>query len=259
MSTQKLNLVPSTRGQAFIGSLPFVGFGLISMLGKLDRFHEPSTIYIYLVFYGLTLTGLLIGWTRGFPLWSYSYLGWTFIFLWWLAGARINGGYWGIGLWILLVIMILIALIWTHSLAPLKKLFSDIANDWSRLSLAIYTFIAFIFLIYDENHHPYLLIFMATATAVISAGAWFFLRSSHLQGRILSMLGGLTGGYLIGTICDNTWDAAAYYNLPKGPPDPWYQSAYKGITILAFLSLILLWPTAISLYQQINKGKTASR
>ena len=245
MDSQNKIISPSTRWQAFVGMLPFLGFGIISMLGKLDRFHDPATITVYLAFYAFVLAGLLTGWIRGFPLWSYGYLGWSLLFIWWLAGIRINGSYWGTGFLILFGIMILIALVWMRSLAPIKKFFSDIFKDWSWLSLAIYTFIAFVFLIYDENHHPYLLAFMSASTLTIASGAWFFLRSASLKGRILSMFGGLISGYLISTICDRTWDAAAYYGFQTGMPDPWYITLYRAFMILAFFSVILLWPALI--------------
>jgi hypothetical protein len=236
-----------------IGTLPFLGFGVISILGKLGAFHNPQVIAIYLAFYVGVLIGVLVGWVRGFPLWSYGYLGWSLLITWWLAGARINGSYWGMAFWFLFVIMILVALLWTRSLDPLTKLLSDIANDWSRLSLGMYTFITFVYLIYDENHHPYLLIFMAAATLAMAAGTWFFLRSTGLKGRVSSMVGGLVAGYLIGTICDRTWDAAAYYGFPEGPPDPWFLTVYRTFMILAFFSAILLWPVGISLLQHVRK------
>lgn len=258
MSTKNEYIVPSTRWQTVIGTLPFLGFGIMSMVGKLDRYHNPQMIYIYLAFYALALGGLLIGWLREFPLWSYGYLGYSLIFAWiWLNG-KFNGIYWGNRSWVIFGIIVLIALLWTRSLDPIKKLFSNISCDWSRLSLAMYTFIAFVFLIYDENHHPYLLIFMAMATLAITAGTWFFLQSAHLKSRILSILGGLVAGYLIGTICDRTWDAAAYYDLPKGPPDPWFMTLYRTFMILAFFAAILFWPALIALFQRINSQRTTS-
>ncbi len=258
MFAQNEYITPSTRWQAFVGTLPFLGFGILSMLGNLDRFHDVRTFYIYLAYYALVLAGLLIGWIRGFPLWSYSYLGWSLIFIWWLAGARINNTYFGSFFCIPFGLIILIALLWTRTIKPIKKFFGDLATDFSRLSLAIYTLIAFVFLIYDENHHPYLLPFITAATLAISAGAWFFLRAVSLKVRIFSMFGGLVSGYLIGTICDRTWDAAAYYGFSEGPPDPWYQTLYQAFMILVFFSGILLWPVVISSIQRINSKQIQS-
>jgi len=258
MSTQNEIISPSTRRQAFIGVLPFLGFGLVSMIGKTDQFYGLRDIYMYLAFYLLALSGLLIGWKLGFPLWSYGYLGWSLLSAWWWSNARIYGVYWGFRIWIPFGIVALIALIWTRSFNPIKNFFSDVSNDWTRLSLAMYTFIAFVFLIYDENHHPYLLIFMAASTLAIAAGAWFFLRSASLKGRVASILGGLIVSNVIGQVCNNTWDAAAYYNFPEGPPTPWYLTVFRTFMILALFCVFLFWPVAISLYQRITGNRTAN-
>ncbi|MGB6422648.1 MAG: hypothetical protein WBF05_12490 [Anaerolineales bacterium] len=258
MSTQNEHISPSTRWQALIGVLPFLAFGIVNMIGKMDQVYDLRVIYTYLAFYILVLSGLLIGWIRGFPLWSYGYLGWSLIFAWWWLIVRINGTYWGYCISMLFWIVVLIALLWTRSLSPIKKIFRDISNDWTRLSLAMYTFIAFVFLIYDENHHPYLLIFMSASTLAIAAGAWFFLRSANLKGRVASILGGFVASNVIGQVCDNTWDAGAYYGLPEGST-PWYMTVFRTFMILSFFAVILLWPAAISLYQRIIRRRTANQ
>ncbi len=251
MPTQNEYIVPSTRWQALIGTLPFLGFGIVSMISKVDLVKNNQTIYIYLTFYILVLSGLLISWIQEFPLWSYSYLGWSLLFSWWWSNARINGIYYGSLVWVFFGIVILIALIWTRSLSPVKKFFRDILNDWTRLSMAMYTFVAFVYLIYDENHHPYLLIFLSASTLAIAAGAWFFLRSASLKGRVASILGGFITSNVIGQICDKTWDAQDYYNLPVGSPTPWYMTVFRTVMILSLFAAILLWPAVISLYQRI--------
>ncbi len=258
MPTQNEYISPSTRWQAFIGVLPFLAFGIVSMIGKVDHLYGFQVTYFYLAFYILTLSGLLIGWVRGFPLWSYGYLGWSLLGAWWWSNARINGVYWGYRVWALFGGVILIAFIWTRSLGPIKKFFRDIWNDWTRLSLVMYTFVAFVWLIYDENHHPYLLIFMSASTLAIAAGAWFFLRSASLKARVASIVGGLIAGNVIGQICDNTWDAAAYYDLPAGLPSPWYMTVFRTFMILSFFAVFLFWPAVISLYQRTIRSRMAN-
>ena len=258
MSTQNEHISPSTRWQALIGVLPFLAFGIVSMIGKMDQVYDLRVFYTDLAFYILALSGLLIGWIRGFPLWSYGYLGWSLVIAWWWSFVRINGTYLGCFIWMLFWIVVLIALLWTRSLSHIKKIFRDISNDWTRLSLAMYPFIAFVFLIYDENHHPYLLIFMSASTLAIAAGAWFFLRSTSLKGRVASILGGFVASNVIGQVCDNTWDARAYYGLPEGST-PWYMTVFRTFMILSFFSVILLWPAAISLYQRIIRRRTANQ
>jgi len=243
--------MPSTRWQAFIGTLPFLVFGIVSMIDKTDHVNPFRDLYFYLGFCLLVSVGLLVGWIRGFPLWSYSYLGWSVFLIWIGSNGRINRVPLAPPILLMFGVMVLAALLWTRSLNPIKNLFRDIWNDWTRLSLCMYTFIAFVFLIYDENHHPYVLTFMAASTLTISAGAWFFFRSSDLIGRVVSILGGYFSSNVIGQICENTWDAQAYYNLPEGTPSPWYMSIFRTVMIFSFFAVILFWPVIISLFNRL--------
>jgi hypothetical protein len=222
------------------------------MIDKTDLITNLPPVILDLSFPILLLLGLLAGWVRRFPLWSYSYLGWTLVIAWWWSGIYINGTYWGYLSLLFLGVTVVIGLLWTRSFDPIKKLFKDIWADWTRLSLAMYTFVGFAFLIYDENHHPYLLAFMATSTLAFTAGAWFFLRIGSLIGRIASIYSGFITGSLIAVICDRTWDSAAYYNLPEGTPNPWYSTIFQIVMILAFYSMILLWPAVIALLNRVN-------
>jgi hypothetical protein len=175
-----------------------------------------------MVVYALALVGMLIGWIRGFPLWSCSYLGWSLVFTWWWTNMRTYGFDWGYLSWIPLGITVLIAFLWTRSLSPVKKLFRDIWNDWTRLTFAMYTFMAFGAMIYDENHHPYLLLLMTVTIVIIISGVWFFLRSSTLKGRISSIVISFIASVVPGGISYLTWDWRAFHGLP--PSDYWYDN-----------------------------------
>jgi len=254
MPTQAEYLSPSTRWQAFIGTLPFLAFGIASMISKTDLYYPPRFTYPHLAFYSLALIGLLIGWIREFPLWSYSYLGWSLVFAWWWTGISIYGTNWGYRVWLPFGIMVLLAFLLTRSLSPIKKFFRDIWNDWTRLPLAMYTFIAFVYLIYDENHHPYLFIFMAASTLSFAAGAWLFLRSASLKGRVASIfLGFLFGGYVSGMVISRiygTWDWRAYYGLPEVSTS-WYLPVFRTIMVLSFYTVIIFWPALIALIRRL--------
>jgi hypothetical protein len=250
MATQNEFISPSTKWQALIGSLPFLAFGVASMLDKLDQLHPYLGVDSFLAFYVVALVGLLIGWSRGFPLWSYSYLGWSLVFIWWWSSMTVNGVYWGFYILLPFGITVLIALLWTHSLAPIKKLFRDIWNDWTRLSLAMFALGGFASLIYDENHHPQLLWFMLITTLAISAGAWFFLRCSSLKGRVFSIIGSFVASVVISSICEATWDFHAYHGLPE-PTRTWYQSLGVSIMILTFWLALLFWPAIIAAIRKL--------
>jgi hypothetical protein len=92
---------------------------------------------------------------------------------------------------------------------------------------------------------------MAASTLAVSAGAWFFFRSSNLTGRVISILGGYISSNVISQVCENTWDAQAYYNLPEGTPSPWYMTIFRMVMISSFFAVILLWPAIISLVNRL--------
>lgn len=244
---------PSTRRQAFWGILPFLAFGISSMIGKVDHIYLLHRQNAEMAVYGLALVGYLIGWIRGFPLWSYSYLGWSLLLAWSNTNVSINGIHWGYQVWIPFGITILTALLWTHSLTPLKKLLRDCWNDWTRLSLAMFAFGGFVWLIYDENHHPNLILFMLASTLAIASSVWFFLRSSNKKGRILSIISGFMIGMIIDNVCSATWDFHAYYGLIE-IPTIWYTEALKYAAILSWWGTILFWPVLVGFIRgKINR------
>jgi hypothetical protein len=260
MTTQPV-LTKSSKWETFLGMLPFLAFGLASMLGKVPRpFHDG---YLFLGFYLLSLVGLLVGWVRGFPLWSYSYLGWSLVFAWWWSDMHTYGFSifglsildWGWNTWLFLAATAIIALLWTRSLQPIKAFFTGLWQDWTRLSLALYTFLSFVWLLYDENHHPYLLLFMLASTLSISASVWFFLRSDRALRRTFSLLAGFAGMAIINGICEATWDYRAYYGFPN-VPYPWYLTIWRGVMIFAFYAAILFWPALLGWLRRRSRPAT---
>lgn len=254
MFTQQESIPPATRWQAFWGTLPFLAYGVASMIDKADPIFGLRVNNAGVVVIALALTGLLIGWIRGFPLWSYSYLGWSLVLAWSNANVHVNGVNQGYRVWIPLGIAVLIALLWTRSLRPLGKLFRDIWLDWSRLLLATYALGAWMGMLYDENHHPYLLVFVLAATLVAGCAAWFFLRSSTVRGRILAVAGGVVIAMIISTINSATWDWYAYHGIVKEPTS-WYREVWQLAMILSFWGIALFWPAIVELIRR----KTARR
>jgi hypothetical protein len=241
---------------ALIGTLPFVLFGITSMIGKLRL--PFWGIYANLMFYIIVLLGLLIGLIKGTPRWTYSYLGWSLVFAWWWSnmgtvGLKIFGfqiDRWTWQIWPPLFVTIGIALLLTRSLHPLRGLIRGIWQDWTLLSLAMYTFVGWMALIYDENHHPYLFAFMTASTLASSAGAWFFLYQLKTRNRIAALISGFMAVAIIGAICESTWDWRAYYGLPSQPPVVWYISALRILVIVTFWVMILFWPALVGLVRR---------
>ncbi len=246
----------STRWQALIGILPFIAFGLSMLIEEMGNIYGFQGYYSSFVIYLFVLVGLLIGWVRGFPLWSYSYIGWAVTLAWMNSFITIDGVMYGLLGWLLLGIVAVIALIWTRSLESIKKFFEDIVRDWTRLSLAIFAFGAFANLIYDENHHPYLLLFIAASTLIVAGAVWFFLRSEKLSGRFLSLFFGFVLALIVGQISYATWDYAAYYGLPESTTT-WVREVRNIIPFSFFWMLILFWPAGIGLIKWISRRSTS--
>lgn len=253
-----------SRWGALIGTLPFALFGIASMTAKLDL--PVHGAYPYLAFFAIILPGLLIGIVKRFPRWAYSYLGWSLVFAWWWSnmgthGLKIFGiqiNYWTWQIWIPLLAAFGIALLWTRSFSPIRQLVTDIWQDWTLLSFAMYTFVGWMALIYDENHHPYLFAFMIGSTLAISGGAWFFLRERRTRNRIVALLSGFMTVAIIGAISEATWDWHAYYGVPEPPPVAWYVSALRIVLILLIWGLILFWPALVGFVRRAinNRGMT---
>jgi hypothetical protein len=270
VTNEKMELASTRSGKAshwetFLSTLPFALFGVVCMIGKI---RVPWIgIYADLTFYFFILLGLLIGLIKAFPRWAYSYLGWSLLFAWWWAPMYTRGlkifGYtmgneaWGWRALCPLIITFGIAILMTRSIRPLRELVLGIWQDWTLLSLAMYSFVGFIMLLYDDVRPPYLIVFMTASTLLISASVWIFMRSeSHLH-RLGILLGGFFTGLLIDRICAATWDFNAYYGLPAQPPMPWYGTLIEMIVITVVWSPIILLPVVVGLIRStVNKEIT---
>jgi hypothetical protein len=155
--------------------------------------------------YLISLLGLMFGVLKGFPRWSYSYLGISIFF----AFYYFNGSFYGVNYsaWarILFFATVILDLLLARSLQPLYRLLRGAWNDWTRLSFALYAFgPPFLMLLFLEEDwgisHLYGLLF---DTLLLAAGAVAFLRSRTILGRVLSLLAavlvlvvkGLLGGW----------------------------------------------------------------
>jgi hypothetical protein len=245
------------RWDALIAALPFILFGVASMLGKFQL-----SLLAFLAFYFIVLAGLLIGLIKGVPRWTYSYLGWSLVFAWWWMGMPLGTFMQSYSRELLgwrsllpFLIAIVVALLWTRSLNPLCQLGKDIWQDWTLVSLGLYTFGGFIFLIFDENHHPYLIAFMVAVTFVIAGSIWAYMKSANTGKRVISLLSGFVVSYIIVRICDATWDSAAYYGFRPSSPEQWYIEVYRAVLVIAFWAVLMFWPVLIGLIRYIVNNR----
>jgi hypothetical protein len=255
-SMRETPIVPLSKWQALWGILPFLGFGATSMLTKVDPIFGLRAHDAEMVVYALSLAGLLIGWIRRFPLWTYGYLGWAVV----LAITNTNGSHygvrWGYEVWIPFGITVAIALLWTRSLRPIGALVRDVWRDWTRLSLVMYAMGTWVLLVYDSNHHPYLLVYMLASTLVLAGAAWLFLRSSSFRGRTLSIAAGSAAGLTLVLVCNSTWDWQTYYGRLH-ETTTWATDLWRTGLFLVLLGIFLFWPSVIGLLRRVALRRTA--
>jgi hypothetical protein len=249
--------VKASHWEAFLSALPFALFGVVCMIGKI---RVPWVgIYVYLTFYIFVLLGLLIGLVKAFQRWAYSYLGWSFVYAWLWTNMHTNGlnlfGYtfgneaWGWRIWVPLFITIGISILLTRSVRPLRELVLGFWQDWTLLSLATYSFVGFMMVLYDEVRAPYTIAFMTASTLVICASVWIFMRSANRLHRFFTLIAGFFTGLLIDRICAATWDFNDYYGLPAQPPTPWYSSLLEIIFYTVLWSPIVWLPALVGLFK----------
>lgn len=249
METNPINnrdeIRPLSAAQAGAAALPFLIFGIASLLTRLEFFHiYPASlplwqilfIHPYLFFNWIILLGLGVGILAGFPRWAYSFLSWALLFAWWWTDMGFYGHRSDWRIWLPLLGVFLATLSIRRSFTPLRALFAGLWKDWTLLSFSVYILYGFGDMLYDENHHPYLLVFIAATTIAISLGAWGYFRSVSPLRRILALMGGMFFALVLSWINYSTWDYRAYYGLPE--------SAQKvnliGLTFSAVLVLLML-------------------
>jgi len=215
---------PLSLAHAGLAVLPFLLFGLSSLVNKLEIFPlDPSysmqqilIVHPFLLFNWLILVGLGISLFVGFPRWGYSFLGWAILFGWWWQGMRFTGYELSGLIWLPLLGVVAVALLVRRSIQPLRNLLTGLWQDWTMLAFAIYILYSFMFMLYDSNHNPYLLILITATTLAMGLGAWGYYRANSPLRRVLALIGGLLLATVISIIDNATWDFSAYYGLPEG-------------------------------------------
>ena len=175
----------------------------------------------YPIFYWTILIGLAVGTFLGLPRWTYTYLGWGVISGLWFTHVYFNDQpmtFMVIPLVLAIAIPLLLRWWRRAQMRPKKLVQVTPRRDPNLLSLGIYIFFSAIFMIWDENHHPALLWFIAASGLGASLGAWGFFRAVSPFRQALSLAGGLA--FVVALIIWNTltWDAGAYYGLTDYSP-----------------------------------------
>ena len=224
------SLAPLPSGQASLAVLPFLLYGLAAMLQQVWHPAVSATpppvweLFLkmpYLWFGMVCLVGLLIGLLKGFPRWAQAYLGWTLYFCWWWSNMSTYTYRWDAKVWLAPLGVLLLAVLLRRSLRPVRELLSSLWQDWTLPSFALYIFYCGVSILFDENHHPLLLLFMAAVTLVGAAGAWAYFRLRFAFPRVFTLGGALLAMALLQIWSYGTWDFHAYYHLGPGPKYDW--------------------------------------
>jgi len=192
-------------GAALMGALPFLLFGLAYLLEGFAELggHNPLAFNLLagnpdhpaviltppLGVYFLSALGLLIGVLKGFPRWSYAYLGLSLYFGWYYSNGRFYGVVYDSWAWLPSFAAILLGLLLARSLTPLARLLQGAWNDWTRLSFVLYAFALPVLTIifFDDDLGTFQLYGLFFDTMLLAAGAIAFLRSSTIWSRVLSL------------------------------------------------------------------------
>jgi hypothetical protein len=196
---------PLSPAQAIVAALPFLLFGACVFLQKYPILHP----------------------------WNYDRM------FAWMYNDRVFSGY-GYSLKVpfmsILLGVFLLPILIKRSLQPLRDLITGLREDLTLPSLGLYVLFGFAFMIYDENHHAYLALFILSTSLAITLGSWGYFRANTPLRRELALLGGLLLAVIIYTINMSTWDYRAYYGFPQNS-----QSALTGtMTFLGVIAILFI-------------------
>jgi hypothetical protein len=189
-------------GEALLGALPFLLFGLVYLgegiaelggelypgfnLQEISRNFPSIRLPWPVGVYFFAALGLLFGVWKGFPRWSFAYLGMSGYFGWYYGNGRFYGVVYGSWAWLPLFVAVLLGLLLARSLRPLVQLLREIWEDWTLLSFVFYTaFLPMLTVIFfDSDWGVPQLYWLVFDTALLAAGAVAFLRSRQPWTRV---------------------------------------------------------------------------
>jgi len=263
---------PLSRGEILLAIAAFL-VPAVLVLANSTFFSLPmaSLIRVALAF---TVIAFLLGMVKGFPRWSFPYLGmglcvagYLFLFQWtadlispqlliklelpfWHVSTGLLWQIISVGLvWLGLFIITILFLALLALLPRFRPLYLSIRRDWTQVSLILYSEMAIALVLLFEDYRieePYgiaSLLFMA-------AGAWLFMRRPLPCQRVLFLLGGLS--LALWVVATDRWQAlpdlrsaAEFHWQPLAPAQR--LEAYPVLLHWAWMSAVLLLPVLIKL------------
>ena len=250
--------------ETLAGLIPFLFIGLWSIV--LALLASPPPLWQLIAYVGplvagyvVTLTGLGVGWARGFPRWSYAYVLFVPLFSLYVSIAVYSTilSYAYVlcvplfSAVIPLAVMAIVVLVVTRSRPPLAQLVTNVWRDWTRLSFALYGLVPIlVWFAFDEVEDRFVLPFMIALTLILAGGALAYLRSARAWQRAIALLAGTVLARVVATA-----GIKIYWNthpLPwmTGPPDRWYDIVRASATGVALLLAFLFAPALLGLLRR---------
>ena len=141
--------------------------------------------------------GLCIGWIRSFPRWSYPYVAHVLFFSLIMMNGATPGllfgrELWGWRAWIPFALVVVISLLITQSLRPLRKFFTNIWEDWTLLTFGLFGSVPLLIEgAFDEMDRLYSLYFMIILTFLMVGTVFIYMQRPAHRERIAVLLIGI--------------------------------------------------------------------
>ena len=193
----------SSWGETLAGLWPFL-LGPVSVIMAYLTMpawfqYSETPKYLSIIFVLSMLVGLGMGWAKGWPRWSYPYIGFAMVVGGLAIGGTVSsmvftvGPEWpvlpqvliAVGAFGLIVgILTLIARAWR----PLHSLYRGIRQDWTRLSFGLFTVVSVLFGGIDLDEDPIFTLNVFVPSLILLVGALVYLRSTTKAQRMLALL-----------------------------------------------------------------------
>lgn len=230
----------------FLAVLPFVLYGGLNFLiynhmtqVSLSRILIIGNFAFMAAVELIVGIGLVVGWARGFPRWSYAYLGMMCHFSFFLSSFTVDNRPYRLYAWAPVAIAALVALVVTRSLRPLARFFQGIWQDWSLLSLTLYAFAIPILSIidFDGRYGWRELGGLLVLTVIISGGVIGYMRLHTSLARVAALDTAVIMIFIWGWTVNN-WD------FPSANPRD-LRSLFLASTLFLGWFSYVFWPLLI--------------
>ena len=246
-------------------TVPFVLVGLFAIWSARPMVWNGgwlrSLLIVLLVAGSLgALAGLVVGWAKGFPRWSYGYVLCLPFWSWYMGCWRISRQeLLGWRSMIPLGVAVVVALAITRSLRPLLRLVAGVLEDWTRLSFVLYSLATWLLWVsFDEVANDHELPYAIAVNAILIAGALVYVRVAGRWRRALSLVAGFGTAWLVMTV-----GTASYWHgrqgISSGVRLNGFVEAAKTVAVLPIAVALLLSPALLALLAQfVRSGRQSS-